>query len=579
MYPGISLAMLTPDSMYYFQKGYARLDTNQPIRIHTKFQLGSIGKLLTAIAVLQLVEKGQLALHQDITTYIPDWNRQSYQDKPITLHCLLTHTCGFNDVNIGYMARNQEELIPLRDFIFERDPGLFQSPGEEIVYSNYSYALAGFIVETVNNQSFTSYIDENIFGPLQMQHSSLSFPDSYQEDETYARGYQVRKSQFEEVRQYPRHATPAGSLVSDAHDMSLLMRALFNQNEKILSTNSWKFLFNCQFQNHPRLNGYSYGMEQENINGIESWAKGGMVPGMLSHLLIIPGKCAIFLAINTDHDEFGEYFIPKLFNQLASQKATLEKRININTEKFTGIYRDKRYNHKTQENIVSLFRGQFNVYTNTGYDTLVIYHNGAWQHYVPASENLFQNTDLPHEYIYFKTDEKGTVTGLYRNQNIGGLSIPTSYEKTKWYNSPEFINEYYGFIPIIVFSGIILLLGRAIIQLIRLSNKSFMQGKLIPASIHFWLVFLIVTLGIHTYYVPFDLLTNTREYLFGLPDSFRYASLLGYLMIVLLIILAWLTYKTWQMRWGTLVVRVYLTVVGLAMGLHLAYLWYWGFVG
>ena len=78
----------------------------------------------------------------DITQYIKELGLNlGKKDNPVTLHCLLTHSCGFNDTNIGYMAKDEESVLPLIEYVKKTNPGLFQAPGTDITYSNFSYAL------------------------------------------------------------------------------------------------------------------------------------------------------------------------------------------------------------------------------------------------------------------------------------------------------------------------------------------------------------------------------------------------------------------------------------------------------
>ncbi len=105
MFPGVGLALFEHDSTQFFSYGYAKIESKVPVSQQTKFQLGSIGKLITAISVLQLVDQGKLDMKTDINEYlkIPRLDLGK-KDNPITLHGLLTHSSGFNETNIGYMA-------------------------------------------------------------------------------------------------------------------------------------------------------------------------------------------------------------------------------------------------------------------------------------------------------------------------------------------------------------------------------------------------------------------------------------------------------------------------------------------
>jgi CubicO group peptidase (beta-lactamase class C family) len=580
MFPGVGIALFKNDSTQFFNYGLAKIESKIAVSKQTKFQLGSIGKLITAIAVLQMVDQGKLEMKTDITEYIKDLGLDlRTKDNPVTLHCLLTHSCGFNDTNIGYMAKDEGSVLPLMEYVRKTNPGLFQAPGTDINYSNYSYALAGFIVQKVTNTEFATYVDSNIFNPLEMANSTFNFPYGYETKADYANAYTKTDEGYNEVQIYPRHAIPAGSLVSTQEDMGLFVKALFNKDSNILSANSWKLFYTQQFNNHLLLNGYGYGLEHQNINGYNSWAKGGMLPGVLSHILIVPNEFAIFSVVNTSDDNFGESFYKTLFDKTFPDSTSVkELKKNVSTTKYTGIYRDKRYNRKTEENIVSLFRGQWRVYDNKTSDSLVVYHNGKWHSYIPVNEGVFQNDVLPYEYLVFKENEKGEIIALYRNLNIGGLSIPTSYEKTTWYNSPMFLNEYYGIVPLFTFTGFLFILFSLFVRLIRIWKKDFFRSKLLPVRFHILFSTIIILHILHTILVPWQLMKNIQEFLLGYPDSFKIVSLVGYLLIPLTIGLGFFIWKIWNDRLGSLFSRFYLSLVEVSLLIHLAFLFYWNFL-
>lgn len=571
LFPGIGVALYQNDSLKLFHKGYSKLSSNTKINNSTKFQLGSIGKVLTAIAVLQQSDAGTLQIEKEISNYIYD---DSQQFKGVSLKCLITHTCGFNDINIGYLAKDQNDIIELEEFVFDSYPGFFQNPNLEINYSNYSYALAGYIIEKVTGISFPKYIEQNIFEPLAMEDSSLIFPNNYQTDATYSTGYKKVENEFTEVQIYPRHAISAGSLISTTEDMGLFIKALYEKNNSLLSEKSWNLLFSRQFSNHELLNGYSFGLEEQNINGYQSWSKGGMLPGMLSNINIVPNKYALFTVVNTDDDLFGELFQKSLHNLNNNNQVELRKIKSINTDRFVGNYRDKRYNHNTEENIVSLFRSQLNIYQNLTKDSLLIHHNGKWNYYIPVDELIFQNVELPYEYLVFNQNHSGKITTLYRNGNISGLSIPLSYEKTKWFNNPQYINEYYGFIFLIILIGIFVPLTFVIKKIIKWISKA--PQKFILSN-YFHIIFSVAILLIilHTFLVPFQLLTKSNEFLFGYPSSFQLGKLLGLVILIIVILNALKIISLWRYKKGNLKLRMFISLVIVAMVIHLCYLEYW----
>ena len=142
---------------------------------------------------------------------------------------------------------------------------------------------------------------------------------------------------------------------------------------------------------------------------------------------------------------------------------------------------------------------------------------------------------MPAEYFVFKDDKQGNIETLYRNLNIGGLSIASSFEKTKWYNNGEFVNEYYGFIPLFTFSGLFFMLASLFIRFIRIWKKDFFRTKELPARFHVLFSLIIILVLVQTFLGPMYLFKNVGDFLFGYPPVFKFSTYIGYLLIPLTI--------------------------------------------
>ncbi|MBV7268700.1 serine hydrolase domain-containing protein [Winogradskyella luteola] len=577
MYPGASAVVFQNDSLLYFNYGRANIEKDISVSENTLFQLGSIGKILTVIAVLQQVDLGVLDLDADISEYI-DFKTLTNKKGIISLRCLLTHTCSFNDVNIGYMSKNSKDVLSLQKFVIDYYPDIFQPVGTEIIYSNYSYALAGFIIEKTTGINFKRYIKDSIFKPLGMSNSSLDFPDNYSEISNYAIPYNKLDDKFKPTTIFPRHAIPAGSLVSNSLDMGKFIRALFKQDVTLLNSSSWDLLYSQQFTNHKILNGYSLGMEQQNINGNESWAKGGMLPGMLSGILIKSNDFAVFLVENTNSDEFGEYFFKSLFDihyQNNSQvKSSIKK---TNAKIFSGSYRDKRYNRKTIEKAATLFTGEIQLYVNATKDSLSLFHNDNWHDYAQVHDGIFQCADIPESYLVFKKDNSGNLS-MYRSVNINGLSVPTSYEKLGPFNNSSFFNEQYPINVMVIISGFLFSLLAFVFKLLRLKKKNFLLKYKLPNYIYIIIIVISSSIIFHSIKGVYYLFQYRSEFLFGVPKTFAVATTFAYLLIPLMLLYFGVLMKIYKNKTGTFCTRIFLAVYGTSIICHLAFLKYWNFV-
>src|SRR5690606_12962398 len=149
------------------------VDRRIPVDPHrTLFRPGSVSKLFTWVAVMQLVEQGKLSLDEDVNTYLKGFRIRDTFKEPITLRHIMTHTAGFEDGNLGFMIlQDPRRMISLRESMKRFQPKRVNPPGAQAAYSNYATALAGLIVEIVSGQPFNDYIARNIFDVLQMTRS------------------------------------------------------------------------------------------------------------------------------------------------------------------------------------------------------------------------------------------------------------------------------------------------------------------------------------------------------------------------------------------------------------------------
>lgn len=214
----------------------------------TKFRLGSVTKQFTAMAIMQLQEKGLLSVNDPLTKFIPDYPNG---DK-ITIHHLLTHTSGIPNITdlpdlqkIKTIRSNVEKTIEL----FKKRPLEF-TPGERYKYSNSGYVLLGYIVEKVSGKSYEDYLKENIFAPLNMRNSGYDHHSTIIKDR--AAGYSPGENGLLNA-EYIDMSIPhgGGALYSTVEDMHRWDRALYT--EKLVKKISLNKMFT------PFKNNYGYG--------------------------------------------------------------------------------------------------------------------------------------------------------------------------------------------------------------------------------------------------------------------------------------------------------------------------------
>ncbi len=165
-----AVVSVVKDGKVLFAKGYgyADIEAKKPVSPgDTLFRPGSISKLFTWTAVMQLVEQGKLDLDRDVNAYL-DFKIPSTYPQPITLRHIMTHTSGFAETVENLFVKDAAAMKPLQTYLEEHVPNRIFPPGSTPAYSNYATALAGHIVQRVSGQPFDEYIAANILQPLGM---------------------------------------------------------------------------------------------------------------------------------------------------------------------------------------------------------------------------------------------------------------------------------------------------------------------------------------------------------------------------------------------------------------------------
>jgi CubicO group peptidase (beta-lactamase class C family) len=274
-----AVVCVVKDGKVLFAQGYGYSDVEKktPVTVDaTLFRPGSISKLFTWTAVMQLVEQGKLNLDQDINSYL-DFRIPATFPQPITLRHILTHTTGFEE-NLSHLFIQEDvPLVPLKEYLPRHIPLRIFPPGTTPAYSNYGATLAGYIVERISGQPFDQYIASQILKPLGMTRSTFSQPLSAELKPLMSKGYEEgsgKPQPFEVVQ-----AAPAGSLSATAADLSRFMIAHLQEGRyegaQILKPETARLMHTRQAALSPDLNAMALGFYEESRNGHRIIGHGG----------------------------------------------------------------------------------------------------------------------------------------------------------------------------------------------------------------------------------------------------------------------------------------------------------------
>ncbi|AZU02818.1 beta-lactamase [Glycocaulis alkaliphilus] len=278
--------------------GYADVETRTAIDPETTlFRPGSISKLVTWTAVMQLVEQGLIDLDADINTYL-DFEVTGVE-RPITMRHLLTHTPGWGEQVRALIMDDPERLQPLDEYVRNNIPAAVYPAGEVPAYSNYGTALAGHVVAEVSGQSFDDYVDEHIFAALGMEYSSMRqpLPEHLQGlmSSGYMRGSDGEGRAFEIVT-----AAPAGSMSASGNDMARFMIAHLNRGEGLLSPETTEQMHTTADRKLTGVNAMLLGFYEQNRNGHRIIGHGGDTTLFHSNLhLYLDHGVGLFISMNS----------------------------------------------------------------------------------------------------------------------------------------------------------------------------------------------------------------------------------------------------------------------------------------
>ena len=161
-------------TLYQTNYGYTDKENKILVDNDSVFEWGSTSKLFIWVSVMQLEEQGKIDLNKDIREYLPKnfLKNLTYKDK-ITMLDLMNHQAGFQEVYAGIQTLNENDVISLKDALSKNQPKQIYKPRTVTAYSNWSAALAAYIVECVSGMDYKDYVQENIFKKLNMEHTSI----------------------------------------------------------------------------------------------------------------------------------------------------------------------------------------------------------------------------------------------------------------------------------------------------------------------------------------------------------------------------------------------------------------------
>lgn len=349
--PGLSIGLVHDQEMIWSRGyGFADLESRTSATAATLYRIGSITKLFTATAILQLRDKGKLRLDDPVVAHLPGFAVDTpFPTAPeITVRHLLTHTSGLpREAAFPYWT---DHLFPSRDEILATLPGQTAvfSPADTYKYSNLGMALLGHLVTALSGEEYADYVYRNIFQPLGMTASTV-LPAAEQRRQM-ATGY-MRRTPDGSRRVFDYYETagmaPAANIVSTVEDLARFAALhLRGDDDRVLKQSTRLEMRRPHWVYRSWEGGRGLGFALSRRDGKTFVSHGGWIGGNRSHLLLVPEeKLAAIAIINADDGVPADFTYqaydlagPKIVASTAPPPAP--RQADPDWQKYLGTYSD-----------------------------------------------------------------------------------------------------------------------------------------------------------------------------------------------------------------------------------------------
>ena len=416
---GVTVSVVKNGSLFFAKGyGYADVAARKPVDpAKSLFRIGSISKLFTWTAVMQLVEQGKLDLNRDVNEYL-DFKIPATYPEPITLKHIMAHTPGFEEDSRDLFIEDPAMIRPMKEWLPAHMPARVRAPGTFSSYSNYATAVAGYIVERVSGMSFDDYIDKNILAPLGMTKTTTRqpLPDRFAADMSV--GYAWDQGRFDPKKwEIITGAAPAGSVSASATDMAKFMLAHLGNgalNGVRILADSTAQRMHARSQGHDdRLPGFALGFYEQSGHGLRIFGHGGDTGWFHSDLALIPSEnVGVFISTNTNTgggisfkpflDAFLDHYFPEDLPVIAPNPGA-----KAGAARYAGQYLFNRMSYTTFQKVVGLATPITIAAAEDG--ALVANTPFGALRLISVDSMLFRDA-VSGDLVAFRADAKGNIT-------------------------------------------------------------------------------------------------------------------------------------------------------------------------
>lgn len=467
-----SVVTVVKDGQILVNKGFGLADIENQTPVDpssTLFRPGSISKLVLWTGIMQMVEQGKIDLDANVQDYI-DYEIPAPRGT-ITVRHLMTHTPGFEEVLRDlFIESDSFSEGDLRKFLVENIPDQIFDPGTMPSYTNYASALAGYIIERVSGKRFETYVEDHIFSPLGMSHSSFRQPLPENLAATMSEGYRTasdgKPKTFEVVV-----PMPAGALSATGEDMSKFMIAYLNGGAGLMRPETARLMHETLDNQFPALNGFALGFYRSDQNGQRIVSHGGDTIWFHSDLnLFLDQNVGIYVSLNSAGGpkagpirqnllaDFSDRYFPERRRSMRARSTAKEHGMAM-----VGTYESSRA-AESNAFAVARFGSQFKVTMNEDNELLIPFV----RNYAGEVEPLVEI-----EPWLWQAASGRRVAARVENGRVVAIAtepVVFAFTPVPWHRSSAWLN------PMLMVSGVVLVLTFLAWPVRAIARKRFVIG-------------------------------------------------------------------------------------------------------
>jgi CubicO group peptidase (beta-lactamase class C family) len=431
-------------TLYSSAYGMANLAYGIPFETDTRTNIGSSSKQFTAFAIMLQADRGLLSLDDDIREHIPELPEF---DETITIRHLLTHTSGLREfLNLLTMTGrrldhgdwiDRSELID----IVQRQPALQNAPGAEWNYNNTAFGLAAVIVERTSGQDFHVFMQESVFGPLELT-STMVRPTPEHIVPNMSEGYTPAEDGFRQIGDLAG-AVGAGGIYSTVEDLQAWVQNY--ASPLVGNAEIFEQMMTSYVLTNGDETGYGYGLFIDEQRGLRRVHHGGADVAHRSMVAYYP-EINAGITVQSNHAQFDSNVA---FQIAASFFAdAMESEDEGTEEPAEGDFDAAAYDPADFDDYVGRYamdaRPDFILTFTREDDTFYTQATGQQQiEILPTSDSTFALTVVEAS-IVFHRNEDGEVDGLTLNQNGQNHATRLDDDATVWEPTAEDLEDFEG---------------------------------------------------------------------------------------------------------------------------------------